>query len=330
VAELLSGGNTVGNIAKYTFDHLIGESEPILEAARRARRAALTDSNVLIRGESGVGKEIFAQAIHNASARSRKSFVAVNCAAFSKELIASELFGYESGAFTGARREGASGKFEAANHGTLFLDEIGDMPLETQAVLLRVLDEGAFRKVGGNNLIEVDVRIIAATNKNLKELIDKNRFLEDLFYRLSVIRLTIPPLRARGSDVFLFAQSYMKRYCARIGRAELSFSRDALDVLGGYDWPGTIRVLENLLEGLIGILEGSVRTGDDIRAYLSDGLFEPPEPPEKSCPPEDDERGRLLLALRESGNNKTRAAASLGCSRSTLYRRITELEIEIK
>ncbi|MEG1404915.1 MAG: sigma 54-interacting transcriptional regulator, partial [Oscillospiraceae bacterium] len=186
------------NNARYTFNDIIGENENMLETIKRSKIAAQSDSNILIQGESGVGKDVFAQAIHNASRRSHKPFVAINCASFSKELIASELFGYESGAFTGAKREGSIGKFELANHGTLFLDEIGDMPMEVQSVLLRVLEEKTFRKVGGNKLIEVDVRIIAATNKNLKELIEQKLFREDLFYRLSIIRVNIPPLKNRG------------------------------------------------------------------------------------------------------------------------------------
>lgn len=321
------------NNARYFFGDIIGENEQILETVKRARIAALSDSNILIQGESGVGKDVFAQAIHNASNRSYKPFVAINCAAFSKELIASELFGYESGAFTGAKREGAIGKFEIANHGTLFLDEIGDMPMEMQSVLLRVLEEKNFRKVGGNKLIEVDVRIIAATNKNLKDLIEKKLFREDLFYRLSVIRISVPPLRSRGADVYQFADFYIKKLCARSGAPDITLSSGALDYLGRYSWPGNIRELQNLLEGIISTTDATLITERDISSYLGDYFLETKKA--EALPPAAaadifgmDEKERLQMALRKCRNNKSKAAEYLGLSRSTLYRRLREFGIE--
>ncbi|MGI5985148.1 MAG: sigma 54-interacting transcriptional regulator [Clostridiales bacterium] len=317
------------NNARYTFNDIIGENELMLETIKRSKIAAQSDSNILIQGESGVGKDVFAQAIHNNSKRSHKPFVAINCAAFSKELIASELFGYESGAFTGAKREGSIGKFELANHGTLFLDEIGDMPMEVQSVLLRVLEEKNFRKVGGNNLIEVDVRIIAATNKNLKELIEQKLFREDLFYRLSIIRINIPPLKNRGGDVFLFAEYFIKKLCARMGKPDIRLSKGALEFLGKYSWPGNIRELQNLLEGIISTHEETLIGEKEIQNYLGDYFMETfPEERNAVSLPFDiygmDEREKFEMALRKCRNNKTKAAEYLGLSRSTFYRRMQE------
>ncbi|NLV86392.1 MAG: sigma 54-interacting transcriptional regulator [Clostridiales bacterium] len=317
------------NNARFTFNDIIGENEVMMETVKRSKIAALSDSNILIQGESGVGKDVFAQAIHNASKRGHKPFVAINCAAFSKELIASELFGYESGAFTGAKREGSVGKFEIANHGTLFLDEIGDMPMEVQSVLLRVLEEKNFRKVGGNRLIEVDVRIIAATNKNLKELIEQRLFREDLFYRLSVIRINIPPLKNRGGDVFLFAEYFIKKLCARMGKPDIRLSKSAMEFLGRYSWPGNIRELQNLLEGIVSTHEESLISDKEIHNYLGDYFME--STVEEQLPmsiPFDiygmDEKEKFEMALKKCRNNKTKAAEYLGLSRSTFYRRMQE------
>ena len=317
------------NNARYTFNDIIGENELMLETVKRSQIAALSDSNILIQGESGVGKDVFAQAIHNSSKRSHKPFVAINCAAFSKELIASELFGYESGAFTGAKREGSIGKFELANHGTLFLDEIGDMPMEVQSVLLRVLEEKTFRKVGGNDLIEVDVRIIAASNKNLKELIEQKLFREDLFYRLSIIRINIPPLRNRGADVYLFAEYFLKKLCARMDKPDIRLSKNALEFLGKYSWPGNLRELQNLLEGIISTHEETLITEKEIHNYLGDYFLEtlPEEKPAVTVPFDIyglDEKEKFELALRKYRNNRTKAAKYLGLSRSTFYRRMQE------
>lgn len=317
------------NNARYTFNDIIGENELMLETIKRSKIAALSDSNILIQGESGVGKDVFAQAIHNSSKRSHKPFVAINCAAFSKELIASELFGYESGAFTGAKREGSIGKFELANHGTLFLDEIGDMPMEVQSVLLRVLEERTFRKVGGNDLIEVDVRIIAASNKNLKELIEKKLFREDLFYRLSIIRINIPPLRNRGADVYLFAEYFIKKLCMRMGKPDIRLSKNALEFLGRYSWPGNLRELQNLLEGIISTHEETLIGEKEIHNYLGDYFLETlPEENTATTIPFDiyglDEKEKFEMALRKCRNNRTKAAEYLGLSRSTFYRRMQE------
>lgn len=322
------------NMASHTFSDIIGEDEAMLETKKRSRIAAWSDSNILISGESGTGKDVFAQAIHNASKRGHRPFVAINCAAFSKELIASELFGYESGAFTGAKREGSIGKFELANGGTLFMDEIGDMPMDVQSVLLRVLEEKAFRKVGGNKLIAVDVRIIAATNKNLKELIEQKKFREDLFYRLSVIRINIPPLRNRGNDVYLFAEYYIKNICGKLEKPEITLTSGALNFLGRYSWPGNIRELQNLLEGIISTHEETKIGEREIQNYLGEYFFEKPEVKSLEMPEtplsENEQRKRMLEALRLYGNNRSKAAEHLGMSRSTFYRRMQEFNIKIE
>ena len=326
------------NSAKYSFDDVIGESEPVLEMKKRAMIASQSSSNILIHGESGVGKDVLAQAIHNSSKQSRQPYVAINCAAFSKELIASELFGYESGAFTGAKREGSIGKFEIANRGTLFLDEIGDMPMEAQSMLLRVLEEKSFRKVGGNKLIEVDVRIIAATNKNLRDLISQKLFREDLFYRLSIIRISVPPLRHRGEDVHLLAHYFIKELCAKMGRPEIRLTESALDFLRRYSWPGNIRELRNLLEGIISTQEETLIGVRDIQSYLEDCFGERVQP-EYAAEVKAESSAALYAygsagiekfkaALKHCRNNKTKAAEYLGLSRSTFYRRMKEFGLD--
>ena len=318
-----------GNIARLNFSDIIGESEIMTDVVRRATTAAMTDANILILGESGVGKDVFAQAIHNSSARKNKPYVAINCAAFSKELIASELFGYESGAFTGAKKEGRIGKFELANQGTLFLDEIGDMPLDLQAILLRVLEEQCFRKVGGNTLVNVNVRIIAATNSNLKEKIASGLFREDLFYRLGVIRLHVPPLSDRGDDVRLLAEHFINHICSRLDKPMVTFSSSAIAFIRRYAWPGNVRELQNLLEGIISTSTGTLIDETNIRNYLGDfsderitqadvDLVEAENKDEFIY----DERSEFLKALKRFNNNKTKAAAYLDMPLSTFYRRL--------
>jgi transcriptional regulator with PAS, ATPase and Fis domain len=318
-----------GNVARLNFSDIIGESESMMDVVRRASAAAMTDTNILILGESGVGKDVFAQAIHNNSARKNKPYVAINCAAFSKELIASELFGYDSGAFTGAKKEGRMGKFELANQGTLFLDEIGDMPLDLQAILLRVLEEQCFRKVGGNTVVNVNVRIIAATNSNLREKIASGLFREDLFYRLGVIRLHVPPLRDRGDDVRLLAEHFVDHICSRLDKPVVTFSPGAIAFIRRYAWPGNVRELQNLLEGIISTSTGTHIDETGIRSYLRDFRIEGatmlklnPDEPEKPDDFSYDERSDFLKALKRFNNNKTKAAAYLDMPLSTFYRRL--------
>ena len=314
-----------GNNAHYRFEDIIGQSDTIADTIKRGKRAALSDTNILLQGESGVGKDVFAQAIHNGSKRYEKPFVAINCAAFSKELIASELFGYESGAFTGAKKEGAIGKFELADGGTLFLDEIGDMPLDLQAVLLRVLEERSFRKVGGNRMIQVNVRIIAATNKNLGEKISQGLFREDLFYRLGIIRINIAPLRDRSDDVLLLASHFIAQICSRFEKPPIRLAADAITFLREYTWPGNIRELRNLLEGIIGVYDEAEIGAAQIRQYLGDyRSYSSADPFPNIQNQASDERSEIMQALRTFRNNKSKTAAHLGISRNTLYKRMRE------
>jgi transcriptional regulator with PAS, ATPase and Fis domain len=231
--------------SKYTVNDIIGKSKEMLELRTQMARVANTDSTILISGETGTGKELFAHAIHNMSNRRNEHFVRLNCASLSKELLESELFGYEAGAFTGARKQGMPGKFELANGGTIFLDEVGDMPLSMQAELLRVLQEKEVIRVGGTKPIRIDFRVIAATNQNIDLLVKENRFRQDLFYRLDVIRVNLPQLREIKNDISLLADYYANRFGRAIGKPSIAISPDVLRLFESYDWPGNIRELAN-------------------------------------------------------------------------------------
>jgi len=313
--------------AKYSFDSLIGCSAKLQRAVETARRYARTDLSVLIVGESGVGKELFAQAIHNDSARVGRPFVAINCAAFPETLLESELFGYEEGAFTGSSRGGKRGLFEAAHTGTLFLDEIGDMPLSLQTRLLRVLQEREITRLGATTPIPVDVRIIAATHQPLPELIEARRFRQDLYYRVSTLRLPLPSLRDRRDDIAPLAQMYLARALQKVGiswdtKQTLS---PLLPYLIAHRWPGNVRELENICERVAVFLLQFARV-DDIHY---DGLrTECPELFEQAAALRDDPtalRDRVLQVMQECGHDRQRAAAKLGVSRSTLWRWLRKL-----
>lgn len=322
------------NIARYGFENIIGQSEAMQTVIRRSKTAALTDSNILLLGESGVGKDVIAQAIHNNSDRSKKPFIAINCASFSKDLIACELFGYENGAFTGAKKEGALGKFELADNGTLFLDEIGDMPLDLQAVLLRVLEEKSFRKVGGNVVVDVNVRIIAATNKNLIKKIANGLFREDLFYRLGIIRIYIPPLRSRENDIMILAKHFITQICARLGKPVVNLSNSAAAFFKNYPWPGNVRELRNMLEGIISTSDDLEISEQELRRYLGDFAAEAESSDHsaqishflQNIESQDeciyDERRDIVRALKICHNNRTKAADYLGMPLRTFYRRL--------
>lgn len=247
-----------------TFDEIIGESSEIRQVKKLARLAAKGDSTVLIRGESGTGKELFARAIHMASLRADKRFVAVNCAALPETLLESELFGYEEGAFTGAKRGGRTGLFKYADQGTIFLDEIGEISYYMQAKLLRVLQEGSIRRVGSNKETPVDVRIIAATNRNLEEMIENRQFREDLYYRLNVIPIVVPPLRARKDDIPILANHFLNKISAKMNKPVTGISSEAMDKLLAYDWPGNIRELANVMERAVNLCEGQIQAEDLI------------------------------------------------------------------
>jgi len=316
----------VGARATYTYEDLIGQNNLFLSTVAFAKKASQSISNVLLIGESGTGKEIFAQAIHNSSNRRNNPFLAVNCAALPRNLIESELFGYADGAFTGAKKGGNPGKFELADGGTLFLDEIGEMPLEFQAVLLRVLQENSITRIGGGKLIPVDVRIIAATNKKLEEEIKMGHFREDLYYRLNVLRIAIPPLRERPDDIVFLAEHFLQKLNQRLNKNVLEISKDALDLLVRYHWPGNAREMQNVLERAINNITGNVITVADLPVSIRNTLEE--KEATTLVPLEHYEKELIASLLRKNKGNKSKVAKALGISRTTLYRKITEYRID--
>lgn len=317
--------NSIGGGAKITFADIIGNNQRFLQALNTAKTAASTSSSILLLGESGTGKDLLAQAIHNESPRRNGPFLAINCAALPRELIASELFGYEDGAFTGARKGGNMGKFELADQGTIFLDEIGDMPLDLQSTLLRVLEEKAVMRLGGNRIIPVHVRIIAATNKDLESEVERNLFRRDLFYRLGVIRISIPPLRERLDDIQLLARYFLQETGKRLDKSGMELSLDAIEAFRCYRWPGNVREMQNVLEGAIQLAPGSVITPDFFPEY-----FRPQEYHSEtkiSLPASElfvsqEEKQMIIDCLQQHRFNKTATAKALGLSRRTLYRRL--------
>jgi sigma-54 dependent transcriptional regulator, acetoin dehydrogenase operon transcriptional activator AcoR len=255
-----------------SFDDIVGNSENITRVKDIARRVAKSDSTVLITGESGTGKELFARAIHSTSLRSCSPFIDINCASIPDNLLESELFGYEGGSFSGARKEGKMGKFELANGGTIFLDEIGDMPLHLQPKILRVLQERSFTKVGGKEPITVDIRIIAATHRNLEEMIINKEFRQDLYYRLNVIPICIPSLKEKKDDILLLGEHFLKKYCCKLETEHKEFSEELKEIFIAYPWPGNIRELENVIEYLINISKGSLITPEDLPPTMKRSL----------------------------------------------------------
>lgn len=323
-----------GAQASFTFDSIIGEDKQLKRSIKMAMKAGANDATVLLQAESGTGKEMFAQAIHNFSKRSDGPFVAINCAALPRELVGSELFGYVEGAFTGARRGGRPGKFELANKGTLFLDEIGDMPLEQQAILLRALQEKAILRVGGESPIQVDVRIIAATNQDLPGLIEQKRFRADLYYRLNVVQIKIPPLKERRKDINLLFDYFLKEMSTRLNRHLTGVDPVVLNYLESYDWPGNIRELQNVVERILLVSEDGFITKEHLPREIIKTARETSGDEAQSHAPWlsnrdmrkkyalEQEREQILKALDDQGGNISKAAASLGISRSTLYRKM--------
>lgn len=314
--------NWIGGNAKFTFDELIGEAPCFRQVINSAKVSASTTSNLLLMGESGTGKDLIAQAIHNHSTRRDHSFVAINCAALPRDLIASELFGYEDGAFTGARKGGNIGKFELADQGTIFLDEIGDMPLSLQATLLRVLEERKVTRLGGNKMIPVDVRVIAATNKDLESQVRRNRFRQDLYYRLAVVRLNIPPLRERGQDIELLANYFMSLVCATISKPEMRIAPDVIKAFMEYDWPGNVRELQNVIEGAVQLSTGKVLTLGQVQNHLFPVMSNQHEIITECATLEEFEKQMIIDCLRKNHDNRSKTAKELGMSRRTLYRRM--------
>ena len=339
-----------GARARLTFANVVGESPALKEAMRLARLAATSNSTVLLHGETGTGKEIFAQSIHTSSARADGPFVAVNCAAIPRELINTELFGYEGGSFTGADRQGRSGKFEQAHGGTLFLDEIGDMPLDLQTALLRAIETHTIVRIGGQRVIPVDVRIIAATHRDLREESRRGNFRADLFYRLNVLTITIPPLRERVDDLPLLTQHFLQRQSRVMGRT-LTIDAEAMAAIQSYAWPGNIRELENTLERATYLMPQSTIVVEDlpfelrqsagrVEAVLVPAQYPPAGEPGQQTPlplsngvdtsvalkaqSHQAEAQAIIQALQASNGQVTRAASLLGISRTTLWRKMAK------
>ncbi len=319
--------NYIGGGAKVTFDDIIGKDPKFLPVLKTSKAASSSSSNVLLLGESGTGKDIIAQAMHNASPRKNNSYLAINCAALPRDLIASELFGYEDGAFTGARKGGNVGKFELADQGTIFLDEIGDMPLDIQASLLRVLEEKKIMRLGGNKLIPVNVRVIAATNKDLELEIERNRFRRDLFYRLGVIKITIPPLRERPEDILPLAQAFMEQTGKRFNKPLMTLAPDVLNEFLNYEWPGNVREMQNIIEASTQLAADNVITYDLVSEYFSPKIQDNQPSNTKNVTVAVIEKQMILDSLGKYKYNKTEVAKALGISRRTLYRRLAEYEI---
>lgn len=321
---------------KYGIENIVGSAPVMRELFEVIRQAAPTQATVLIQGESGTGKELVAQAIHRLSTRARGPFVAVHCAALSSSLLESELFGHEKGAFTGAvaRRQG---RFEMADGGTLFLDEISEIDASVQVKLLRVLEERRFERVGGNETQEVDIRLIAATNRDLKARVAEGKFREDLFFRLDVITITLPPLRDRLADVPLLCDRFIKEFSAKNQKPIDGITPDAVSLLATYRWPGNVRELRNTIEKMVVLARGPKLTPRDVPAAIRDAAqasgVRVPElrlAPGGAIPESlaGAERAMIMRALRKHGENRTRAAEELGISRRTLHRKLREYRME--
>ena len=310
-----------GSEGPLTFSNLIGKHPKFLETIDLARKAAGSISTVLLLGESGTGKEIFAQAIHNAGLRKRGPFVAINCGAIPRELIASELFGYTDGAFTGAKRGGKIGKFELAQGGTVFLDEVAEMPLDLQTTLLRVLESKTITRVGGNKEIPVDVRIIAATNKDLNEEISKAKFRQDLYYRLNVFTISIPPLRERKDDIPLLAFHMIENLCAKLKKESIiNVDNKVWEVFNDYEWPGNVRELQNVLERVVNVCNDVVLTPE----HLPQELISAKTTPSFELPVQEYEKELIKNLLELHNRNITRVAREMGIARTTLYSKIAK------
>ena len=312
----------MGKQALYTFDKIIGENKEFLNTIIYAKEISNSPSTVLITGESGTGKEVFAQAIHNESYRRNAPFVAINCGAIPKDLIESELFGYEDGAFTGAIKGGRQGKFELADGGTLFLDEIGEMPLDMQIKLLRILENGNLFRIGGTREIQVDVRIIAATNRDIKKSIMNGQFRKDLFYRLNVLPLNLLPLRQRKDDIPLLIDYFIEIKSSKLGKNPVRLSDDLMKEMSNYSWQGNVRELENTVERIINSQNSKLWQIADTNKSI-DEEFTITE----NISLEAIEKAHIEKIIEKCNGNISRAAEILGIGRNTLYRKLKKYDI---
>ncbi|MBU4205124.1 sigma-54-dependent Fis family transcriptional regulator [Patescibacteria group bacterium] len=319
-------GGIIGSRPQLNFSNIIGNNEKIKRAVNLAKVASISSCKILIQGESGTGKEIFAQAIHNNSNRREKPFIAINCAAIPRDLVESELFGYEEGAFTGAKRGGKPGKFELAESGTLFLDEIESMPLESQPKLLRVIESNQLMRIGGNKIITTDVRIISSTNQDLLLAIKKGNFREDLLYRINTVTVDIAPLRERKDDIPILVKYICDKIGRRVNKNNIEIDKKVLEVLCEYNWPGNIRELENALESAIILSKNNKITMDAINENIKYFKANNPNPRDnnKAGPLIDLEKEAILKTLEDAKDNISKASKTLGIDRSTLYRKIKD------
>lgn len=318
----------VGAHAALTFDDIIGNDPQLSSLIQRAKRVARSSSTILLQGESGTGKEMFAQAIHNASGRRGGPFIVINCGAIPRELVESELFGYEDGAFTGAKKGGRPGKFELASGGTIFLDEIGDMPLDIQASLLRVLQERQVTRIGGQKSININTRVITATNKNLPDEVDKGNFRLDLFYRLNVITLQIPSLRDRPGDIPYLAQYFVNKIGRRLGQEVPIIAPEFYECLSAYDWPGNVRELENVIEQALHLAETDILVPDHLPSRVYTPRFSLNNKKSESPDALRSAEAELVRNTLDACHwNISKAAATLGIGRNTLYRKIKKYNL---
>ena len=316
--------------ARYTLNDIIGASNAAIELRTAILKAASSNATVLIQGETGTGKELVAHALHQESCRSHYSFIKLNCAAIPKELIESELFGYDEGAFTGARKDGKKGKFELANKGTLFLDEISQLSLAAQAKLLRVLQEKEIERVGGMTSIPVDVRIIAATNDNLEELVKQDVFRADLYYRLDVIPISVAPLRDRKEDIPLLVEKFAKKFGDQAGLGKLTVSLDVLELLGKYCWPGNVRELEHAVERAVNLCRDSNLEAKHFDWLLPKILAKKDIVQRRGIKEAKDETEKQIIldTLQKTQGNKKKAAELLDIARPLLYQKMRRLRIK--
>lgn len=313
---------------RFGLENIVGQSEAMRPVFETIRQVAPTQATVLIQGPSGTGKELVARAIHRLSPRAGKPFVAINCAALPASLLESELFGHEKGAFTGAVAQ-RIGRFEQANEGTLFLDEISEIDASVQVKLLRVLESRQFERVGGTQTVDVDIRVIAATNRNLRAYVDQGKFREDLFFRLDVVDVLLPPLRERAGDVELLANRFLREFNERNGRAVEGFTPEAMRLLNAYAWPGNVRELRNTVERMVVLAKGTRLDVADVPQALRESA---PDKSVRAVPDEgsaggslaETEKRQIMDVLRKNRGNRTKAALELGISRRTLHRKLKE------